>query len=120
MHILLVEDERHIRSTLVRSITAWGHDVSEAMSVAEATATLDRSPPDLAIVDVNLADGTGWEFLAALRQRSPNAVATIVMSAIRPNRERLDELAPDVVLLKPFPLESLHAAISRLERTPST
>ena len=30
MHVLLVEDEPYVRRALARSMTAWGHDVTEA------------------------------------------------------------------------------------------
>ncbi|MEJ7837333.1 MAG: response regulator [Thermomicrobiales bacterium] len=63
MHILLVEDEVHVRIALARPLLGWGHQVSEAASLAQASDLLATTQPELAIIDINLPDGTGWDVL---------------------------------------------------------
>jgi DNA-binding response OmpR family regulator len=115
MRILLVEDEIHVRLALARPLSAWGYRVIEAASVVDASVLLRDELVDLAIVDVNLPDGTGWEVLQVIRDQvsGDNDIPTIVVSAIAPSTERLRQFRPFGVLLKPFPIESLRQLVSR-------
>ena len=113
MRILLVEDEVHVRLALARPLSAWGYGVIEAASVVDASALLRVELVDLAIVDVNLPDGTGWEVLQVIRDQAIGDIPTIVISAIAPSTERLRQFHPFGVLLKPFPIESLRQLVSR-------
>jgi CheY-like chemotaxis protein len=114
MQILLVEDEMHIRVALARPLAAWGHQVVEASSVEAAWTALAERKPDLAVVDVNLPDGTGWDVLTWIHQHPNRDIRSIVMSAVPPSSERLRQFRPDGVLLKPFPIESLRQLVSRV------
>lgn len=113
MQILLVEDEPHVRTALSRHLRAWGFEVMEAGTIEEAEAALDRRVPAVAVIDVNLPDGTGWHVLRSMRDRGLTGVRAIVMSAIPPSTARLHEFRPYGVLLKPFPGESLRQLVSR-------
>ena len=113
MRILLVEDEIHVRLALARPLAAWGYGVIETTSVATASATLLSEQVDLAVVDVNLPDGTGWDVLQLIRNGQSCNIPTIVISAIAPSTERLCQFRPFGVLLKPFPIESLRQLVSR-------
>lgn len=114
MHILLVEDETHVRIALALSLAALGYHVIEAHTAREARVAIDRACPDVAIIDINLPDGTGWDVLQVLRGRSCTATRSIVMSAIPPRTQRLAQFAPFGVLLKPFPFESLKQLIHQV------
>lgn len=111
MHILLVEDEHHVRHALGKALTRHGHEVSEAGSAGDATALLGTREFDVLVVDINLPDATGWDVLRA-RSPGPNATTpAVVMSALQPSVLRVREFAPVGVLLKPFPVDALfHAA----------
>lgn len=116
MKVLLLEDEVHVRTALVRSLEAWGHTVVEVDSVELAKAALAALPMDLLVLDVNLPDATGWDLLRSLAlngQRSPPA---IVISAIQPSLSRVHEFRPVGVLNKPFPIESLRRMVDNVER----
>jgi DNA-binding response OmpR family regulator len=124
MHILLVEDEPHVRAALARPLTAWGHTVTEAASANDAAAALAAGPPeggceiDIALVDVNLTDGTGWDVLDRIRTHGSGLTRTIVMSAVPPSGERLRQFRPSGILLKPFPIDSLRQIIARVQQSP--
>ncbi len=71
--------------------------------------------PGVLILDVNLPDETGWEILRWLRTLSGAHPHVIVLTAFRPSRTRIDDLAPDAVLTKPFPIDALSRLVEKDE-----
>ena len=111
--VLLVEDDRELRSTLRDALTVEGYRVSAAASLADARAQFAQaagSPRfDIVLLDLGLPDGDGESFLAALRQEG--GVPVIVISA-RPGEDpkvRLLDAGADDYLVKPFSLAELLA-----------
>lgn len=104
--VLLVEDEAPFRTVIARNLTGRGIQVREAGNAAEAIRVATSERPDLLLLDINLPDRTGWEVLRELERRG-TVIPTIVVSAVRVNQSRLDELRPLAVLPKPFPIEAL-------------
>jgi DNA-binding response OmpR family regulator len=118
MRLLLVEDDRHIRTALARVLFAHGDDVTKATDAHEAMVLIAARPFDLLIVDINLPDATGWDVLRQ-REGTPNrSTPAVVMSAVPPSVSRIREFRPMGVLLKPFPIDALrlmvHQAAERL------
>ena len=66
--ILVVEDHHTTRTFLADNLSADGFDVLEAETVFDARHLLERSFPDLAIVDLGLPDGDGLELLERVRE----------------------------------------------------
>lgn len=77
--VLIVDDEKSIRKTLVAFLSAAGHHAVAAASVEEAFAVLETHPPDVALVDVLLGRGNGLDVARRIRDRQP-AVRTILMT----------------------------------------
>ena len=71
--VLLVDDHALIRQGLRRAFEQTDDlvVVAEAASLAEALALERAHAPDVAVVDVNLGDGSGIDFVRAMRQRRP-------------------------------------------------
>ncbi len=63
--LLLVEDERLLRWALRSRLEKAGHFVDEAATLAAAEEHLRRRRPDVVLLDINLPDGNGLEFLEA-------------------------------------------------------
>ena len=82
--VLVVEDDpiaqaRALR--LLREVAGDAVQVEVLADLASAGAWLDAGKPcDLALVDVQLPDGDGTDFIAALRTRRPALPAVIVSS----------------------------------------
>jgi DNA-binding response OmpR family regulator len=116
-NILVVEDERALERIFLMNLVARGHAVAEADGVAEGLVSIQAAvtPFDLIILDINLPDGSGWDLLRLLRERQGAPVPpVIVVTALRPSQQRLDELKPDAVLLKPFPITTLLQLVERV------
>lgn len=112
MRILLVDDEQRLRAAISRSLSARGHQVSEAGDARSALALAESQPVDLLVLDINLPDATGWDVLRALKERG-TTVRTVVFSAAPPSRTRIAEFAPFGVLHKPFPIGALLSLVDR-------
>ncbi len=68
--ILLVEDHVDTADVMAHLMRSLGHDVAVAASVAEALAATRTRAFDLIVSDVGLPDGTGLEFVSAVRRYS--------------------------------------------------
>ncbi|GAB3050077.1 response regulator transcription factor [Stenotrophomonas tumulicola] len=120
MHILLVEDEAELATTLRNALQRERYVVDVANSLALARESAQCGLHDLVLLDRTLPDGDGLTLIPVLRSRNPG-VPVIVLSALDqlPDRiEGLDEGADDY-LAKPFALEELFARIRAVRRRPS-
>lgn len=77
---LIVEDDPDARDWLCSVVGDALPDaqIETAASVAEARRALDRTVPDLALVDLGLPDGSGTSVLAALRRLAPRGFRMVV------------------------------------------
>ncbi len=71
--LLVIDDDEPFRVRLVRAMEKRGYHVTGAESVAAGVAAARRDPPAHAVVDLRLADGSGLEVVAALRDTRPDA-----------------------------------------------
>ena len=76
--VLLVDDDKTIRSTLAEAVRSWGYLTLEAGTIAETLTTVEREIPDAVLLDVKLPDGSGISALAELRKRSSELVIIII------------------------------------------
>ena len=71
MRILLVEDDASIVRALSELLRAEGYEVVDAARQDDAIRLLERDRFDLALLDVTLAQGTGFAACAAARDAAP-------------------------------------------------
>jgi two-component system alkaline phosphatase synthesis response regulator PhoP len=106
--LLLVEDERNVAETLAERLRAEGFQVRRADSVASARRAIDEAEADLALLDVGLPDGNGFELARHLRERAPRtAILFLTAHASPEDRIRGLELGADDYLGKPFNFREL-------------
>lgn len=77
--ILLVEDDGDLRHAYAAHLSAHGFKVEEAEDAAGARRLFNATPPDLAILDFRLPDGTGLELIHSFKELEP-AVPVIVLT----------------------------------------
>jgi len=77
--VLLIEDDHALRRALAAMLEVRGLKVIEADTGAAGLAGLDAEAVQVAVVDINLPDADGLEFLAAIRKRDP-LLPTLVMT----------------------------------------
>ncbi|MBR1756878.1 MAG: response regulator [Alphaproteobacteria bacterium] len=118
-HILVIDDDRRLRSLLQRYLQENGFAVSVAQDAENARLFLQQYLFDLLIVDVMMPNETGIEFLQKLRLE--NDVPAIVLTAMGETEDRILglEAGADDYLPKPFePKELVLRINSILRRVP--
>jgi two-component system copper resistance phosphate regulon response regulator CusR len=117
--ILVVEDERKTRDSLVEGLQLEGWQVQSAATGALAITTLDRETFDLVILDWMLPDRDGPEILRHLRARG-RLIPVIMLTARGELADRIAgfEHGADDYLPKPFAFAELLARCRALLRRP--
>jgi two-component system, response regulator RegA len=69
--LLLVEDDQVLRQRLARALHERGLEVSTAGDLAGALAVARADPPELAVVDLKLPDGSGLDLVRQLKALEP-------------------------------------------------
>jgi two-component system KDP operon response regulator KdpE len=111
--VLLVEDDRELRTMLRQSLTVEGYRVLAAASLSEARAMLTNARPeaalDLVLLDLGMPDGDGAELLSLIRK--DHAIPVLVISARHSDGLKINLLdaGADDYLVKPFSIGELLA-----------
>lgn len=108
--ILLVEDDSMIASGLVYAFEQEGYNIVHCKSVKEAMTTVEKDKFDLAILDMQLPDGTGFD----IREKLENtAIIFLTVVDDEGNIVRAFESGADDYVTKPFRLRELLARVKR-------
>jgi DNA-binding response OmpR family regulator len=112
IQILLVEDDAMIASGLVYALELEGYAVTHCGSVRAAREAIARDVPQLALLDMQLPDGTGFDVKNAL----PANTAVIFLTVVddEGNIIKAFESGADDYITKPFRLREL---LARMKRT---
>lgn len=114
--ILLVDDDALLRRSLAFNLEQAGYQVSTAASAEDALAYLQRTRPDLVLLDVGLP---GMDGLQALRQmRQTSELPVIFLTARRRDLDEILglELGADDYITKPFDPDVLLARVRAVLR----
>ena len=117
MHILVVEDERALCDTIVRSLRRQAYSVDFCYNGNKALELIDVERYDLILLDLNLPGTDGMTVLRTLRE-TDHETRVLILSArseVADKVEGLDAGANDY-LAKPFHLAELEARIRSLTR----
>ncbi|GHU87457.1 DNA-binding response regulator [Clostridia bacterium] len=110
--ILLVEDDAIIASGLCYALEQEGYDVTHRVSVREARSVTATSRFDLAVLDMQLPDGSGFDVREALAPETAVIFLTVVDD--EGNIVKAFENGADDYITKPFRLRELLARVKRV------
>ncbi|MDX2225730.1 MAG: response regulator [Verrucomicrobiae bacterium] len=107
--LLILEDDPLIVTQLgaqIRQVLP-GVNLLSAKTISEAQTFMSQHDVDVYVVDINLPDGCGLDFLSDVKTAFPEAL-TVVMTAapMRQTRRKAQELGVTRFLEKPFDLMS--------------
>jgi DNA-binding response OmpR family regulator len=113
--ILVVEDQADISSLLKIYFTSQGYEVFTAMRGSVALEICNKTPPNLALLDVNLPDMEGYDIGKALRASPRTRHIPIIFLTARGERtdrlRGLGEVQAQYYIVKPFDIEEVHTIV---------
>ncbi len=109
--IVVIDDEPGIVDFVELGLRHEGFAVLSAGTVAAGLDLVRREHPDLAIVDVGLPDGDGFELLRRLRAESDVPVVMLTARGDLDDRVRGLELVAEDYVAKPFHMAELLARV---------
>lgn len=109
--ILLVDDEARLRQALQVELRAEGYAVVQAGDGDEALRALDRTPPDLVVLDLGLPDIDGLEVCRAVRERSRCPIVVLSARATEQDKVQALDRGADDYITKPFGIDELLARV---------
>ncbi len=103
MLVLVVEDDEDYAEVIAHTLKREGHDVVHVDSVKGALRFAEHKPPQLAVLDVMLPDGTGLELCGALR-RGNSSLPVLFLSSLDRTSDVIAGLnaGADDYVTKPF------------------
>jgi DNA-binding response OmpR family regulator len=119
--ILIVDDDPDMVELLQLGLTEAGYSTCTASTGNQALQEVQRSLPDLVILDLLLPEINGFSVCQQLRQNPATAAIPILMITVLPGQfPRLVgvEAGANAYLNKPFRMEELVAHVSDLLRRP--
>lgn len=117
--LLVVDDDPAVRETLELALRCQGHEVVTADSGQRAVEAARESEVDLVLTDLRMSGMNGLETLRAIRAVKPDArVMVITGFASNEMEDELLESGAVAIVMKPFALKDLYAAVHRALTTP--
>ena len=115
--ILVVDDDAPIRRMLDRTLSAEGYAVETAADGGEALAAVERSTPDLVVLDVGMPGVDGLAVSRRLRAKGLSVPVLLLTARDSvPDRVAGLDAGADDYLVKPFATEELLARVRALLR----
>ena len=113
--VVLVEDEPSVRGALERALSGEGFTVSSFSDFTDPAEIL-ATAPDLAVLDVILPSGDGFELAQRIRTRKDLPVIFLTARSSVQDRVAGFDLGADDYLVKPFAVEELLARVRAVLR----
>lgn len=119
-HILVVEDDAHIRMGVVDALRTEGYEVSEVGNGKEVLSIARERSPDLILLDIMLPGKNGYDVCRDLRQNKIS-VPIIMLTAKGQEIDKVVglELGADDYVTKPFGVRELLARVQAVLRRSS-
>jgi len=114
--ILLIDDTEAVRGLFRTVLEQAGYTISEATTGREGIRLFNEAPTDAVVTDMHMPDGNGLEVINELRAKHAH-LKILAVSGTEQQDGMLrvaKVLGVDGILLKPFGVEDLLTAVSRL------
>jgi two-component system KDP operon response regulator KdpE len=114
--ILVVEDDRALRTVLVGALQSGGFEVEQAADGSVGVQALKAKSFDVVLLDIGLPFVDGWHVLSTLDGRRVPSVIVISARGDQADKVRALDMGADDYLAKPFGSDELLARIRAVLR----
>ncbi|MEN2257545.1 response regulator transcription factor [Paraclostridium benzoelyticum] len=114
--ILLVEDDEALAMGTEYSLLAEGFEVKVVGSVEDAKSEIENNDYDLAILDINLPDGTGYDACKFIRKTKDMSIIFLTALDEEVNVVLGLDIGADDYITKPFRIRELLSRIKAVLR----
>lgn len=108
--ILLVEDEKNLRTLYQRDLEAEGYSVVTAGNAAEGLEALESEVPDLVVLDIRMPGMDGLEAMGRILDRHPR-IPVVLNSAYSSYKDNFLSWAADAYVIKSSETAELRSKI---------
>lgn len=112
--IAVIEDDAGLNTGIVLALKNETFQFEQYASLSEAEAAGLEERVDLILLDINLPDGSGFDYLKELRKRSQVPVIILTANDLELDEVMGLELGADDYITKPFSLMVLRARIQKV------
>jgi len=114
--ILVVEDDRALRTVLVGALQSGGFEVEQAADGSAGVQALKAKSFEVVLLDIGLPFVDGWHVLSTLEGRRVPSVIVISARGDQADKVRALDMGADDYLAKPFGSDELLARIRAVLR----
>lgn len=111
--ILLLEDDTMIASGILYALESEGYETNHATRIKDARSLIEHYNFDLAIIDMQLPDGTGFDVSEIFKNNATSVIFLTVVDDENTIVRAFDEGAEDYIV-KPFRIRELLARVRRI------
>lgn len=111
--ILLLEDDTMIASGILYALESEGYKTNHATRIKDARSLIEHYNFDLAIIDMQLPDGTGFDVSEIFQNTATSVIFLTVVDDENTIVRAFDEGAEDYIV-KPFRIRELLARVRRI------
>ena len=111
--VFALEDDASISGLIRVALEMNGINFEAFSNIKDFNAALEKSQPDVALLDIMLPDGSGLDVLRAVKARYPS-VSCIMLSALSKEEDKVNglNLGADDYVAKPFSVLELTARVN--------
>lgn len=111
IHILVVEDDVHVRNFLCNSLSREGHTVYTATDGSEALNIIEQEPIQCIITDILMPGVEGIELISDLHKHHPDVKIIAISGGGRIEADHYlsmaNEFGADRLISKPFKVQQI-------------
>lgn len=114
--ILLVEDDKTIVIGLEYSLIQEGYEVTSCLNAAQAEKAVKENAFDIAILDLSLPDGSGYDICRSIKEHGGQPVVFLTACDDEVNVVMGLDMGADDYITKPFRIRELMSRLRTVQR----
>ena len=109
--VLVIEDDPNLREIIGALLPSYGFACQAVNDRQSGLVRLDEGGWDLVLTDLAMSEVRSWEVVEAIRQRAPTIPVVVLTNVSEPTVLRRAHECHVAVVVKPFLVRTLKAAL---------